>query len=314
MPRYESRSQAEAASGGYHDQWHDIEARGRIRERVEKQLDLDKSIKLLYKVTGLTKNNSLYSFFREKLTKLGAETYQYENGKLQAYTGLMGLVMYQFYNVDLPLPKKLRHYSIPEVYSLAGEIYPWNQVDVASWNKEYDDYCTDWIRLKEGHKQKYDPQAFAGHNKGAGGAYFDIYFDKKWSLRLDLAKDFAEVFFKRLQELLKFNLKKASTVEALTRNVELRQLVSECNRYPVSLSGVMFHSLKDRVKELKASDPLTELCVKVILNALYSSEFNLDEFNQEVIEIYWGQLFDLAKDENQKKIIEILKSEISEVA
>ncbi len=302
MPQYEDMEMANALLGN--DHFRTIEAKSRAREARDKQLSLDKAMQSLLSVTGLESNEFLFQFYQKKFTELGGGNYEFEQDKLKAYTALMGLCMSKFLNVDLPIPERLRHSLLENTYSLGGEIAPWKDYyfDLSGAEKEYSDFIGKWNDSKSGRKD-YQYNSYTGKKE-------EIYFDPDYSLRLELGQEFSKLFLDRLKELLSLD-KKASTLQILKRNVDLKDFVSEANSYPGELSSIMHVELKDECEKLKGDDPLSKLCASSIMGALYGSNFDIDVFQDQVVQILWQELVDSQKSDSQKDMVEIIRRQIS---
>jgi len=304
MTFYQSRSRAEAMVGGREISWHNKEITARARVERDKKLSHDKAMKALFQVSGLESNELLFEFYQLKFTELGSGTFQFELDKLKSYCGLMGLCMARFLNVDLPIPERLRHSLLESTYSLGGEIVPWKDYyfDLSKAERQYSDYVTKWVDLKVGRKN-YQYNEFT-HKKE------EIFFDESYRSRLDLAKEFTKLFLDRLKELLGLD-KKSSTLEILQRNVNLKDLVAEASRYPGELSSIMHIELKDDCEKLQGDDPLSKLAASSIMGVLYDSDFDIDAFEAQVVQILWQELVAMQKSDSQKELVEIIRRQIS---
>jgi len=302
MPIYEDRNYANAALGTEH--FTDIESRGRAREARDKKLTLDGAMQSLLEVTGLQDNEFLLQFYSSKCSELGGETYPFERDKLRAYTALMGLCMRNFLNVDLPIPDRLRNRVLEDTYSLGGEIAPWQDycLDLSKANQGYSDYINKWVDLKSGRKD-YEYNDYTNEKE-------PVYLESGYSLRLELGQEFSKLFLDRLKELLSPN-PKASTLQILQRNVNLKDFIAEANRYPGELSSIMHLELKDKCEKLQGNDALSKLCASSIMGALYGHDFDIALFDEKVIQILWTQLVDLQKTNEQREQVELIRREIS---
>jgi len=302
MPIYESRRMANAALGTEHFQG--VEARSRAREERDKKLSLDRAIASLIEVSGLSGNEFLFECYPKKISELGRESYNLEVDKLKVYVSLMGLVMPGFLNIDLPIPERLQNPFLENTYSLGGEIAPWKDYyfDLSGVDKEYAEYVTKWVDQQSGRKD-YQYNSYTGKKES-------VYLDPGYSLRLELGQEFSKLFLDRLKELQSLD-KKASTLQILKRNLDLKDLVAESKRYPAELSSIMHVELKDECEKLKGSDPLSKLCGSSILDSLYGFQFDIQKFEDQVIQILWQELVDSQKSDSQKDMVEIIRRQIS---
>lgn len=299
---YDTRVMANAALGTEH--FLTMDGRGRARAERDKKLSLEKAMDSLFKVSGLSDNEFLFEFYQKKFALLGAEPVALERDKLKKLCALMELVMPRFLNMDLPLPERLRHPSLENVYSLGGEISPWRDyfTDLSTANKEYSIYVNKWVDLKSGRKD-YQYNAYTREKE-------DIYFDPEYSLRMDIGREFSKLFLDRLKELLSVD-KKASTLQILKRNLDLKDLLCEANRYSGELSEIMHIELKSECEKLEGSDPLSKLCATSMMDALYSHDFDIHAFEAEVVQILWQELVDLQKNDEGREQVQLIKRAIS---
>lgn len=301
MPTYESAKMANAAVGYEH--FALANATGLARSERMKRISNMKALGDLTCQTGLDKNESLFTWYQKTFSFLGAQSYDFESTKLKSYIGLMGLCMESLFSVKLPIPQAWYDYRLENYYTLT-EVSPWAEayVELSRHEKKFSAYVRDWINLKSGRKD-YEYNNFTGKKE-------DIYFEEEYSLRLELGQEYATLFFARLKELLSLD-KKASTLQILQRNVSLKNLVAEANSYSSELSSIMHIELKDECEKLKGNDSLSKLCATSIMGALYGHDFDIDTFQERVVQILWQELVDLQKSDEQKQMVEIIRRQIS---
>ena len=73
----------------------------------------------------------------------------------------------------------------------------------------------------------------------------------------------------------------------------------------------MHVELKDECEKLKGSDELSKLCATSIMGALYGHDFDMDAFDEKVIQILWQELVDSQKTDFQKDMVELIRRQIS---
>lgn len=284
--------------------YNEITAQGRIYEERVKKLSLDQAMNSFTEISGLSRCEFLFSFYQSEFVKLGTGDFPFEVDKLKRYTGLMGLCIRHFLDVDLPVPKRLLNPNLENTYSLGGEISPWSDYLLAlrDADKEYSSYVEKWVDQQSGRKD-YQLNSYTGKHE-------EIYFDPDFSLRLELGREFSGLFLDRLKSLLSLD-KKASTSQILKRNLDLKDLIVEADQYSVELSSIMHEELKDKMAELEGTDPLSKLCVSSIMGSLYGQDFDIDAFEQQVIDILWTELVDLQKTDEQREQVQLVKRQIS---
>ena len=299
---YEDRNYANAL---LNDDQHfqDIEARALAQEKRDKQISNDRAMADVMKIGGLSNSELLFEFYQKRFTSIGNEPVPFEQDRLKKLTGLLGLVIDRFLILKLPVPEKWQTRLLADYYTLS-DVKPWADFysELAKTNDEYSRYTETWVDLKVGRKD-YQRNVYSGKKE-------EIYFNPDYELRLKLGQEYATLFLDRLKELLGLD-KKSSVLQVLQRNVNLKDLVAECNRYPAELSSIMHAELKDECEKLKGDDPLSKLCADSITGALYSSDFDIDQFQNSVIQILWQELVDSQKTDSQKDMVEIIRRQIS---
>jgi len=301
MPTYETAKMADAAIG--YDHFTMQHAKGLAMAERMKKISNTKALGDLLSETGLDENELLFPWYQKTFSFLGAQNYDFEESKLKAYIGLMGLCMERLFSVKLPIPQAWFDYRLENYYTLA-DVSPWAEahIELSRHEKEFSVYVRDWINLKSGRKD-HVCNSFTGEKE-------DIYFEEEYSLRLELGQEFSKLFSAKLKSLLSLD-KKASILQILQRNISLKDLVIEANSYSSELSSIMHVELKDEFEKLQGNDPLSKLCVTSTMGALYGHDFNLDAFQEQVIQILWTELITLQKTDSQRDMVELIRLQIS---
>ncbi|MCK4604922.1 MAG: hypothetical protein KAU41_09590 [Deltaproteobacteria bacterium] len=264
-----------------------------VSQKIFAKIRPSKMLGDLAKKSGLKDRSFLWEFYQEEFGAIGQVNYSFGDAdRLRAYVGLMGLCMGRFWILDLPLSRTIRENTgdwTPESYQITS-VPPWNDYDLLSWDSDFDQYIEDRKRF-------------------ASGAGDDVP-DADFSLRFELAEKYLEKLTERLRELLK---PASDSVEVTERNRALRQLLAEMAEYPTTLKSFIWRGFEGLISDLKPKDAFGELCLKTLSSAVYGEGFDLEKFRRGVIEYYWNQLNALLKDESQKKILGIIKLEVSEL-
>jgi len=230
----------------------------------------------------------LYKWYREKFEGLAAERHPFDEDRLRNLTALLGLTCPLFWGESLPIPEKvLQGTSLDPngrfgTYQYTG-LGEWVGVDAGGWDDKFSKYC-DQMR-KDG----------------------DVDFSlEEFSLRYELGQEFCTHFHETLEPLLKTNPQESVT-EIAERHASLRKLVSEADQYPQDLKGF----LVDKIKVLKPKEDFSKLCLGFLVKFL--DGYEVEDFENQIINFYWQELEGVLKDEEQRKLVGILKLEVTEL-
>lgn len=266
-------------------------------EKTYARINGEKALKDLVKFSGLSENLFLFGCYQQQFSKISSQDYMFPEQKFRALTALWGLYVSRFYNVDFPVSKTIReHVATVGHENLPPKTYNWGNlkafetysISFSVWDEKFDGYITDVRKLKNGKS--------------------DNLPDEKYRMRFNLAGEILKKLKARLTELLK----PGDIVKVAKNNSALREFVFEISRWSDDLKSFIWNRFDELKKELKAKDKFAELILNALGNAVYEG-LDFEAFRREIIKYYWSQLDTLLKDEEQKKIVGIIKLEVEEL-
>jgi len=269
-------------------QWNTM--RNEVAARVIGQISTKAALESLVKESGLDEMDFLYPFYQRKFVDINDMRWSFEEEKLRALVGLIGLCIERFYSIRLPIPRKLlgeesfglRDYTIDQ----AG---PWMYKGVMKWDEKFSRYGKE---MKDAANSDYVPEDVEG-----------------FGLREDLKAEFSELFFDHIKKLISQPLDQV--LEALKRNQVLRKLITEVSGYTFELKSFLADEYPKFKADFAPADAFGRLCLEVLWDLLWAGEFDKEKLRKGALDCYWSELESAVKDIEARKIIDVIRGEVT---